>query len=292
MKGFFGVIKPPFMSSFDVIRVLRAHAAREKMGHTGTLDHLGAGVLVIAVGAATRLVEFYMREKRYRAEITLGIATDTHDAEGKVLLDRVAQAPLFRFQEIDSALRAFEGELDQVPPSVSAKKLEGRRAYELARRGITVTLPAQRITVSSVKTLRLSSTKPQRVLLDLHCSTGTYLRAVARDLGEQLGCGAYLSFLVRTFSFPFSLEECATLEDIQQAGSISPFLKPMDVGLSDFARLALNDRDANRLRGGQKIRLTVDNPATHWRLYSSSGDLFAIAVRQGNHLLPRKVLGS
>ncbi|MGH8104394.1 MAG: tRNA pseudouridine(55) synthase TruB [bacterium] len=292
MKGFFGVVKPPFMSSFDVIRVLRGYAERQKMGHTGTLDYLGVGVLVIAVGSATRLMEFYMRDKKYRAEITLGIATDTHDAEGKVLEDRVAGSPIFAFQELDLALRAYEGELDQVPPSVSAKKHEGQRAYELARRGIAVTLPAQRVTISAIRLLRLSATKPQRVLLDVQCTTGTYLRAVARDLGAQLGCGAYLSFLVRTFSYPFGLDDCVTLDDIQREGSIAPFLKPMDVGLSDFPCLIVTDRDANRIRGGQKYRLTQDNPATHWRLYSSAGELFAIAVRQGNYLFPRKVLGS
>ncbi len=288
MIGFLGLIKPPFMSSFDVIRYLRRLGVKEKMGHTGTLDNLGMGVLTLAVGKATRLVEFYMREKRYCAEITLGITTDTHDVEGKVLANRVEEIPLYTREDILKSLAGFHGEMEQVPPEHSAKKLDGHRAYELARKGVAVHLKPQRIKIHRIELLSLSNEKPQRLLVDVHCSTGTYLRGIARDLGEKIGSGATLTFLVRTYACPFSIEECATLEEIQKAGGISPFLKPPDVGLTDFPRFTLTESEKRLLLMGKKLRVGRGFSYRYYRLYSPSNEFLAIGVKQGSFLSPYK----
>jgi len=288
MIGFLGLIKPPFMSSFDVIRYLRRLGVKEKMGHTGTLDNLGIGVLTLAVGKATRLVEFYMRQKRYCAEITLGITTDTHDAEGKILTNRVEEIPLYTEDDILKSLSEFHGEMEQVPPEHSAKKFEGHRAYEFARKGLEVHLKPQKIKIYQIELLSLSKEKPQRLLLDVHCSTGTYLRGIARDLGEKIGCGATLTFLVRTYAYPFGIEECTTLEEIQKAGGISPFLKPPDVGLTDFPRFTLTEYEKRLLLTGQKLRIGRGFSHPYYRLYSSTNEFFGLGVKQGSFLTSYK----
>ncbi|MHA2610873.1 MAG: tRNA pseudouridine(55) synthase TruB [bacterium JZ-2024 1] len=289
MNGFLPLFKPPGMTSFDAIRFLKKWYPNWTFGHTGVLDKPGCGVLVIACGYATRLVEYYLKDKKYVIEITLGITTDTHDATGKILSNRLSDTPIFSPEQLETVLQKFRGTLMQIPPQFSAKKTRGVKAYQLARKGVEFSLSPQEVTIYDLSLIHLTESKPQRVKLEIHCTTGTYMRALARDIGKELGCGAYLSFLVRTFAFPFSLEECLTLEEISESGNIRNYLRPMDVGLTDFPKLTLSETETRSILHGQKLRIRKPFSSNYCRLYSPGDRLVAIAIRVGNELHPKKV---
>ncbi|HXE72776.1 MAG TPA: tRNA pseudouridine(55) synthase TruB [Candidatus Nitrosotenuis sp.] len=210
--GFLNVLKPPAMTSHDVVDFVRRLGSR-KAGHLGTLDPAAAGVLPLALGWATRLIPFLPPARKvYRAEVTFGLETDTLDAEGKVLATRPLPADLGR--RLQEACSTFLGTVMQAPPRVSALKVGGRRAYERARRGEDFELAPRPATYHRIEVLRLEG---PRALLEVECEPGTYVRSLARDLGQLLGCGAILSFLVRTRSGPFGAGEALTLEELLEA---------------------------------------------------------------------------
>ncbi|MFN4182648.1 MAG: tRNA pseudouridine(55) synthase TruB, partial [bacterium] len=277
------------MTSFDIIRFLKRWYPNWTFGHTGVLDKPGAGVLVIACGSATRLVEYYLKDKKYVIEVTFGITTDTHDATGKIISNHLADTPIFSREQVEAVLQRFRGTIVQVPPRYSAKKTGGAKAYQLARKGVEFSLSPQEVTIYDLSLLDLTEGKPQRAKMEIYCTTGTYMRALARDIGEQLGCGAYLSFLVRTYAFPFSLEECVTLEEIMESGGIRNLIRPMDVGLADFPKLTLSESETRSILHGQKLRIRKPFSSTYCRLYSPGDRLVAIAIRVGNELHPKKV---
>lgn len=218
------------MTSHDVVdRVRRLVPKKVKVGHLGTLDPAAAGVLPLAVGSATKLIgilpDFVSSAKAYLAEIELGVQTLTDDLEGELIgrfsVDGVRDWPLERWQE---ELNSFIGDIDQVPPQVSAVRRGGQRAYERVRKGQIVELEARPIKIALCQA-RSFSRADCRLRFFLVCSSGTYVRSIARDLGNRLGVGGALAFLVRTLSAPFDLESSVTLEHLQQEG-ISAFLLP------------------------------------------------------------------
>lgn len=220
--GALNLIKPPGMSSHDVVAVVRRLLGQRQVGHGGTLDPGAAGVLPVFVGPATRLVPFLPAQwKRYRAEMVLGVRTDTGDSWGRTEEIRTDfSIPPARLGDV---LAGMVGEQLQRPPVVSARHHQGKRLYELYREGRAPEPIPRRVVIDEVHIIRIIPDDPYeltfgaRILLDISCSPGTYIRSFCADAGERLGCGAHLSFLVRTVSGPYRLEEAHTLEELEAA---------------------------------------------------------------------------
>ncbi|MBN1639889.1 MAG: tRNA pseudouridine(55) synthase TruB [Anaerolineae bacterium] len=280
-QGFSGILnvdKPPGMTSHDVVAAVRRIARQRKVGHAGTLDPLATGVLLVCLGRATRVAEYLMRSpKTYRAEIRLGVTTTTDDAEGEVMAR--CQVALSRAQ-VEEVLQGFEGRIAQVPPRYSAIKRQGERMYALARRGIEVDPPARDVDVYA---LRLVGWAPPLCAIEVRCGPGTYIRALARDVGTALGCGAHLASLRRTSSGVFAASDAASLEAIEdafQAGREAQILHPLDAALSDLPALQLGAQEARRVAMGQQVDgapLAADPELA--RAYAPNGQFVAVLQR-------------
>lgn len=290
MNGLLIVNKPAGLTSFDVVAKVRKAAHEKRIGHAGTLDPFATGVLPLAIGKATRVVEFLSEAgKEYRAGVILGAATDTFDRDGQVT-ERY-EGPLPAREEIEKALEGFRGVVSQLPPMHSAVKHQGKRLYELARAGIEVERQLRQVTIYS---LLLVDYEPPLLTLDVACSKGTYIRTLAYDLGNLLGCGAYVESLVRTRHGPFELAQALSLEEVQQLGAegkLEERLLPFDAALAHLPRLDLGaDEAANMLHGRR-----IDAPAAATntgRAYGPDGDFLGI-VRwdaERNSWKPQKVL--
>jgi tRNA pseudouridine55 synthase len=279
LSGILNVDKPPGMTSHDVVDVVRRVAGQRKVGHAGTLDPMATGVLLVCLGQATRVAEYLMAgRKRYRATIVLGATTDTYDAEGVIVSNGGRTA--FGCHELERALAAFVGQIDQVPPIYSAIKRQGQSAYKLARSGREVELEPRRVEIDEIVVLDWT---PPSLVIEVACSSGTYIRSLAHDLGVRLGSGAYLDALVRLRSGHFSLEDAAGLERIEEAfehGQEEAYLLPIDEALLSWPALVLSADQAHRLVQGQAIQAPGPGPGeageSLWRAYSSEGDFLAI----------------
>ncbi|MBK5251130.1 MAG: tRNA pseudouridine(55) synthase TruB [Peptostreptococcaceae bacterium] len=202
VNGIVNVVKPPHMTSHDVVNHIRRSHNQSKVGHTGTLDPMACGLMTICLGKATKISEYMLSEdKVYRAEITFGISTDTQDIWGKILEESDSFPTKDEFLK---ALEPFRGKILQKPPMFSAVKHKGKKLYELAREGITVERKLREI---EIKSLELISFEKTKAMIDVHCSKGTYIRTLCNDIGENLGCGAVMSFLLRIKSGPFHLND-------------------------------------------------------------------------------------
>ena len=201
------------MTSTDVVRWVERRAKGNKVGHVGTLDPGATGVLPICIGKATRLAEYYTNQKKhYRAEITLGISTDTQDSFGEEISRTV---PAVSENDFASALNKFIGDIEQLPPMFSAVRKNGRHLYEYARKGIEVERKKRLITIHSLELVNWYEGTFPRAIFDIECSKGTYVRTICHDLGKELGCGGYMSFLLRLGSGPFTIQDSKTLEEIE-----------------------------------------------------------------------------
>lgn len=248
MNGFLIVDKPAGITSFDVVRAVRRLAGTRKVGHAGTLDPMATGVLPVAAGSATRLLEYLMGgEKTYRATLKLGTTTDTQDAEGQVLQtrpwDHVTRDLLHR--QLDD----FRGAIEQLPPMYSAIKQNGQPLYKLARKGEEVERKTRRVTIHA---LELTAFEPPRVELLVTCSKGTYIRTLAADLGEALGCGAHLTALRRTRNGLFDETDSVSLDRLQalaDSGDPLPWLSPTEA-LADWPAIEVAGPVLDRLRNG------------------------------------------
>lgn len=285
--------KPQGMTSTQAVtRVKRLYDAA-KAGHAGTLDPLATGVLPIALGEATKTVPFVVEgSKEYLFTVRFGAETDTDDAEGKVVASsdkRPTRA------EIEARLHDFTGEIEQVPPRYSALKIDGARAYELARDDEEFELAPRRV---SVKSLTLTDTPDQdHCVLEAHCGKGTYVRALARDLGRALGVLGHVEALRRTRVGPFSQERAITLaalEALAESGGhdgLIGALKPVETALCDIPALALSGSDADRLRRGQPVLLRGrDAPIFDGMVYAMSrGALVAVGEVSRGELRPKRI---
>ncbi len=253
LQGIINILKPPGMTSHDVVAVLRRRLGVKRVGHGGTLDPPAAGLLVLMVGKATRLSEFITEmDKVYRGEITFGIRTDTLDAAGSV----VGSNPVdLTGQQIEAVFSRFTGKIEQVPPMVSAVKHRGKRLYELARRGKTVPRPSRSITIKKLHLLELYPGKDgyPRALFDCHCSKGTYIRTLAADMGDYLGCGAHLSFLLRTAVGPFGLDNSWLLEEIEDCPDPSKCLLPLTSALGKLPRVIVKPVAVKTVSHGNRL---------------------------------------
>lgn len=216
MNGIINVLKPPGMTSHDVVSFMRKVLNTKKIGHTGTLDPEAAGVLPICVGKATKVAQYLTdKKKRYRANIKFGIVTDTYDSYGRIT--RETEAVIIEPAMLEITLQSFEGVISQKPPMYSALKVKGKKLYEYAREGKEVKVEERPVEIYEIKLLDMVA--ENEAMIDVTCSKGTYIRTLCYDIGEVLGCGAHMSQLVRLESSPFKIENSNTLEEIKAAAS-------------------------------------------------------------------------
>jgi tRNA pseudouridine55 synthase len=275
ISGVLVVDKPVGMTSHDVVQAIRNGTGLRRAGHTGTLDPRASGVLVILVGPAVRLSEYVSAsDKRYQAIIRLGSTTDTFDAEGKFTRNNVpVNVTETQFEEV---LKTFIGEIEQTPPPYSAVKVQGRKAYEMARQGEEVELAPRKIQVHHLEVLEWA---PPEAVVDVHCSSGTYVRSLANDLGEKLGCGAYLVGLRRTKSGRFSLRDATPLRKLQEAftaGNWYQYLIPAAEALGDWPAVELSPDEVEAVRHGHRVKVKEGTTETKVRGVSTQGELVAL----------------
>jgi tRNA pseudouridine55 synthase len=269
-SGLVVVDKPAGITSHDVVSRVRRLAGTRKVGHAGTLDPMATGVLVVGIARATRLLgHLTLADKRYVATIRLGVTTTTDDAEGEVVETR----PTDRLTDeaVRAALASFVGEIDQVPSAVSALKLDGKRAYARVRAGEEVELPARRVTIHD---LDVTAVELPSVDVEIHCSSGTYVRAIARDLGAVLGVGGHLTALRRTSVGPFDLAGARTLDELTEDFSVTPIA---DAARASFPALDLDDTQAADVRVGRRLEVALDATTA---LFAPSGEFLAL-YREG-----------
>jgi tRNA pseudouridine55 synthase len=275
ISGVLVVDKPVGMTSHDVVQAIRMGTGIRRAGHTGTLDPRASGVLVILVGPAVRLSEYVSAsDKRYQAVIRLGASTDTYDADGR--FTQQANAPInVTEQQFEETLKQFIGEIEQTPPPYSAVKVQGRRAYDMARQGEEVDLAPRKITVHHLEVLEWA---PPEVVVDVHCSSGTYVRSLANDMGNALGCGAYLIGLRRTKSGRFSLRDATPLRKLQEAfqiGNWYQLLIPAAEALADWPAIELDPDQVEAIKHGHRIPAAEDAKGMV-RGVSMAGELVAL----------------
>jgi tRNA pseudouridine55 synthase len=295
LQGILVVDKPVGPTSHDIVALVRRLTSVRRIGHGGTLDPFARGVLPLFVGAATRMVEYHARDpKTYRATVVFGARSSTDDLEGE--LTPGAGPPPER-AAVEAALAAFRGTVTQRPPAYSAVKVAGRRAYRAARAGEPITVPERTVTISRLELNEWEETDPLRpaATLEVECSAGTYIRALARDLGEALGCGAHLAALVRTASGPFTLDGAVEPDRIRQsanAGTVQRLLLPMDHGLGELPRITVADEVVRAVAKGQVVRPGGAVAAVkegRVRVVDGAARLVAIARLEGGRLFPEKV---
>ncbi|HEY8471390.1 MAG TPA: tRNA pseudouridine(55) synthase TruB [Natronosporangium sp.] len=287
--GLVVVAKPGGMTSHDVVARVRRLARTKRVGHGGTLDPMATGVLVVGVGRATRLLSYVSgTEKGYRATIRLGQQTVTDDAEGEVTAS--VPADQVTDEAIRAGLAALTGEIEQVPSAVSAVKVGGRRAYQRVRAGEQVALAPRRVVISRLDATAIRRDRPGLVDVDIEvtCSSGTYVRAIARDLGTALGVGGHLTALQRTFVGDFTLAEAVTLEELERRAPAVVTLP-----LAAAARRAFRHREATAEQarvlshGGRLPAVGLPGP---YAVFAPSGEVVAIVSERGGEARPEVVL--
>jgi tRNA pseudouridine55 synthase len=297
VDGILVALKPAGPTSHDVVALIRRLASTKRVGHGGTLDPFASGVLPIFLGRATRVVEYHLGDRKgYRATVCFGASSTTDDLEGD-LTPSAGPAPTR--EAVDAALQGFRGPISQRPPAYSAIKVGGRRAYAMARAGESVELASRDVTIHRLDLREWDGSDADRPIgiLEVECSAGTYIRALARDIGESVGSAAYLGALSRTSSGPFSLDEAIPLDRVREAAAEGPdalnaLLRPIDAGLDSLPELVLTDDEVTAISRGQFIRaaLPAAEPGAPIRIRDSAGRLVAIGTVRDGRLAPDKVL--
>ncbi|HEX6291160.1 MAG TPA: tRNA pseudouridine(55) synthase TruB [Herpetosiphonaceae bacterium] len=284
VHGFLNIDKPAGMTSHDVVAKVRRLVAQKRVGHGGTLDPAATGVLPVALGEATRLVEYLVEgRKRYLAEVRLGITTTTDDAEGETL--REQPVPPLSHDDLTRAVQPFIGTIRQVPPMYSAIQVAGQRMYDLARQGKTVDLEPRTVEVDRIEVL---AWEPSLLTLDVLCGKGTYIRSLARDLGAALGCGAHLAALRRTQVGPLGIESAVPLGVLLDDPSrVSHHLLPPATAVADWPRADVDDATVRRIRNGLAVRLWVQGELA--RAHAPDGRLVALLRLDSGLWQPFKV---
>lgn len=280
MDGVINVLKPAGMTSFDVIACLRRIYGQKKIGHGGTLDPMAAGVLPVFLGRAARLIEYApLHTKTYEAEFLMGLSTDTEDATGTVIATGAAVSDWGIWER---AAQNFRGEILQVPSAYSAKQVNGRRAYDLAREGKAVALPAKPVTISR---LEIREVTARTLRLSVTCSSGTYIRALGRDLGRAAGCPLTMSFLLRSAMGPLAIEDAKTLEEIE--GAPETACAPIETILGNLFRVSLSDAEGADFLMGKRLKAGLPDQSA---AAVFAGETFlGIARIEAGVIHPRKV---
>lgn len=273
--GILIIDKPGGLTSHDVVQRVRRATKIRQVGHTGTLDPMATGVLVVCVGQATRLSEYLLgHDKTYRATIRLGVETNTYDADGEVTATHDVSVERV---EVERALTHFVGEIQQVPPMVSAIKRGGQKLYELARQGIEIDREARAVIVHAID---LRDYQAPDAVIDVRCSAGTYIRSIAHDLGAALGTGGHLIDLRRTAAGPFTIEQAVPLDVFEAAareGRWETLLHPSDEALSDWPVAVIAEPDRLRALNGAPI-FSIKLAGTRCRAHDEQGNLIALLV--------------
>lgn len=286
MDGVIVVDKPEGLTSHDVVNRVRKIAGTRKVGHLGTLDPMATGVLPLVAGRATRLAQFFSAgEKKYDATIRFGWATDTHDREGKIISTVVE--PRFTRQELEAALDPFRGTFLQTPPQFSAKKIAGTPAYKLARKQVAVDLQPVEVHVFALDLVECDGATAR---IHVHCSAGTYLRSIAHELGQNLGCGAFLEALRRTASGEFVEGQARTLEvlkELAETGKLDDAVVTPARLLPQIPNMNVDATTASMIRRGRDFRVSpfLDKPGTKFvKAIGQDGDLIAIGEARLPHV--------
>ena len=272
MNGIILIDKPQEWTSHDVVGKLRGILHERRIGHSGTLDPLATGLLVVFVGRATRAVEFAEADrKEYIAGLRLGMSTDTQDITGRIVSE-VSDIP--DEPEVRNVLERFKGGLEQIPPMYSAVKIGGKKLYELARKGESIERKPRHITVFDLK---ITGRSDDDYILDVVCSKGTYIRTLCHDIGAALGCGGCMSSLRRIKSGVFSVEDAYTISEVQEAadrGEADKLLLPTDTLFAGYPELRVDADDEKKLKNGNVISTAA--PDGRFRVYSESGEFLLL----------------
>lgn len=300
MDGILVLAKPPGPTSHDMVALVRRLATTRRVGHGGTLDPFASGVLPVFLGRATRVVEYHLADrKRYRATVCFGATSSTDDLEGSL---EATSAPAPDRSAVETAFGAFLGVTKQRPPDYSAVKIAGRRAYAMARAGERPELRPRSVKIHAIELREWDGTDPDRpvAVIEVECSAGTYIRALARDLGAAVGSGAYLGALTRTASGPFRLADAVSVDSLRAAAAAGPdrvrmLLLPVETGLERFPRVILDPPEVAAIARGQFVRPSrpvraPESPDGHLRLVDTQDRLIAIAAWRDGRLAPEKVL--
>ena len=278
LNGIILVDKPSDWTSHDVVGKLRGILHERRIGHSGTLDPLATGLLVVFVGRATRAVEFAEADrKEYIAGLRLGMSTDTQDITGRIISKEtdIPDEP-----EVRIAIERFRGELEQIPPMYSAVKIGGKKLYELARKGESIERKPRHITIFG---LEITGRSDNDYILDVVCSKGTYIRTLCHDIGAALGCGGCMSSLRRTKSGVFSVDNAYTIAEIQEAadmGEIDKLLLPADTLFFGYPKLSVDADSEKKLKNGCIIN--TSSPDGRFRVYSEDGEFLLLGdVKDG-----------
>lgn len=245
--GFLNIYKPVGMTSHDVVAALRRVTKIRQIGHTGTLDPFAEGVLPICVGKATRLIEYLQDDKEYLATVQFGASTNTFDLDGEktsVSGKKVTKS------EVEEALKTFSGEISQLPPIFSAIKVKGKKLYEYARKGEEVEIHPRKVVIENIELKEFDEENQQAQIL-IKCSKGTYIRSIANDLGQNLGCGGYLVKLIRTQAGSFRVEDSFQLDTVEVEKN---FVNPLDV--LNLPKIAVKDKDLTKIKNGMPIEFS------------------------------------
>ena len=289
MDGILNIYKPPGMTSFDVVSIVRRELKIKKVGHTGTLDPMASGVLVLCTGKATKISQYILGSKKsYIGELTLGYETDTQDLEGKVLKHSKKKVSS---KDISEVFNSFKGELNQIPPMYSAVRFKGRKLYELAREGKVVERKSRKVTIYNLDILEIDENN--KVLFGVECSAGTYIRTLCNDIGYKLGTYGYMSYLTRTSVSNFKIEDSIGLNSIKgkNKDSIRSLILPIDKGLVNYPNIILEDKYYSKIVNGVMIpveNLNIDyNYNDILKVYSEENflGLGKIIKRDGQELL-------
>jgi len=292
MDGILNINKSAGKTSFGVVAAVKRLTGEHHAGHAGTLDPDATGVLPVCLGRATRVVEFLMdTRKTYRAEVELGKATDTYDGSGKITYQGdIANVDI---NKIGQALALFRGNIEQIPPAYSALKHRGQPLYRLARANTVIQRKSRKVTIHR---LELISWQPPLVTLEIDCSKGTYIRSLAYDLGESLGCGAYLKNLIRTHYGIFDIKYAISLTQLEEActrGEWQKHLYPIDSVLEDMESIVVDEEGEAAIKTGSllKNKPPENDKGQYRRAYNKGGRFLAILTwdKESEHWRPKKV---
>lgn len=276
MNGVIIINKPIGKTSHDMVGFMRRLTGIKKIGHTGTLDPSATGVLPVCIGKATKACELLTcSEKSYRAQLMLGMTTDTLDADGEILTDQPVNVTK---DQIEKAVYSFIGEIEQTPPMYSAIKIGGKKLYELAREGINIEREKRRITIHKINIVEIDI-KNSTVTIDVDCSKGTYIRTLCDDIGLKLGCGAFMTSLIRTKSGGFDISKALTppqLEKLYADNELEKHLIPVDE-LFDYPKIYVNERQKGFIVNGVRTRYKGLSEGQLFRVYDEQGEFLCIS---------------
>lgn len=284
MFGFLNINKPSGITSHKVISILRKITGVKQIGHAGTLDPLASGVLPVAIGKASKLIDYLPPDKSYSAGMYLGMSSDTYDTEGQIKKNNCKKVTL---EEAESALKMFRGKIKQIPPAYSAVHYNGKRLYELARNGkIPDDIPSRDIVIYTNEIIEFDYEK-QILKLNISCSKGTYIRAIVNDLGEALGCGAVMFELIRTNAAAMNISDSLELsEELTKEDIIRRLINPKE--LIPFKCIEIPESEFNKVLNGNKFENTYN--VTGDVLLTKNGQITALAEANINDIKPKKVL--